>query len=530
LTRVLLPLLLLGATVPAVGAETVGSEDAPTLEIAYYGDISCDHCDTFVQSVLPEMAERYDVSFEITLGDILTRAGEAEARDRLSRLGLSYRTFPVLLIGNNAYQGSFAIEKHLSEEARYFIDNGTYRAFDREASETSHPAADHDGERSAPARLEPGAAGVLRFFWGVGCPHCDAAKPEINRLEREYPHLTVERYEVFQSAANRAIFAETREYYGSTTAAVPQFFFENHGWIGYGDGVIDEIESVIQGRRLSGEIELPLFGRIDPEAIPAVAVTAAIAFVDGFNPCSLWVLTLLLGLIVHSRSRRRVMLVGGVFLGVTALVYGAFMVGFLNVFAAVGHTLAIRIIVAVIAVGMGLVNVKDYFAFKHGVSLTISPRFQRWIGVHSREIAQEDGSAGKLAVLTALFAGGVALVELPCTAGFPMIWSRYVTSLSSSVLVYALLLALYLLVYLVLELGIITVAAVSMHRIRFGVAQARVLKLAGGALMVSLGGFYLFRPDIAETIAGVARIVGAAVVGTIVLLIIGRVVSAARRG
>jgi hypothetical protein len=177
---------------------------------------------------------------------------------------------------------------------------------------------------------------------------------------------------------------------------------------------------------------------------------------------------------------------------------------------------------------MGLVNVKDYFAFKHGLSLTISPRFQRWIGVRSRDIAERDGSSLRVVLITALFAGGVAIVELPCTAGFPMIWSRYVTALTPSFAVYALLLGLYLLVYLLLELIIIAVAAVSMHRIRFGVDQARVLKLAGGALMVSLGVFYLFRPGIAETIAGVGSIVGAAVLGTVVLLIAGHIITRSR--
>jgi len=510
------------------GVASVFAEGVPTVPLTYYGEISCDHCDVFMESYLPELRERFGVSFDVTLVDILEPAGATEARTLVSDRGLEYRTFPVLQVGNNVYQGNYAIERHLPREIRYFLDHDRFRPFDRTASDTryrSGVAADDDAPATPSA---PGEPGVLRFFWGVGCPYCEAAKPHIDRLEREYPGITVERYEVYESAENRAIFAETREYYGSTSAAVPQFFFENHGWIGFGAGAIEQIESAIQGRRLSDEIELPLFGRVDPETAPTVLVTAAIAFVDGFNPCSLWVLTLLLGLIAHTGSRRRVFLVGGVFLVVTVLVYGAFMVGFLNVFSVVGHALAVRAVVALVAVGMGVVNVKDYFAFKHGLSLTFSPRFQRWIGAKSRDLAERDGSSLRLAMVTALFAGGVAIVELPCTAGFPMIWSRYVTSLELSFAGYSLLLGLYLFVYLVLEMGIIAVAAVSMHRIRFGVDQARVLKLAGGALMVSLGVFYLVRPDIAESFAGVGTIAGAAVLGTIALLIAGRIVTGSR--
>jgi thiol-disulfide isomerase/thioredoxin len=514
--------LIVGLVVP------LGADD---LSLTYFGDISCDHCDTFVEFFLPELAREYSVSFDVTLVDILTTPGEEEARRRVSDLGLEYRTFPVLLVGNNAYQGSYAIERHLPDEVAFFVESGGYRPFDRDASQTRYqPAAGAgdaegaaEGAAGGPAAgVEPAAPGVLRFFWGEGCPYCELAKPHLDRLEREYPHIRIERYEVNRSPENRGIFHEIREYYGSDTAAVPQFYFENHGWVGFGDAVIEQIEAAIQGSDLSGTIDLPLFGTLDPAAIPSVAVTAAIAFVDGFNPCSLWVLTLLLGLIVHTRSRRRVLLVGGVFLTVTALVYGAFMVGFLNFFAVAGNTVLVRVLVAVIAAGMGLVNVKDYFAFKHGISLTISPRFQRWIGRRSRDIAQWNDSPGRLAAVTALFAAGVAVVELPCTAGFPMIWSRYVTSMNSSVTVYALLLALYLLVYLVLEMGIISMAAVSMHRINFGLAQARVLKLAGGSLMISLGGFYLFDPDIAETLAGVGIIAGVALAATAGMVLLGQ--------
>ncbi len=496
---------------------------ADSVSLTYFGDVSCDHCDVFVESYLPELEQEYSVSFDVTLVDILTSAGEEEARRRISDLGLEYRTFPVLLVGNNAYQGNYAIEKHLPGEVAHFLEFGEYRPFDREASQTRYQPAGDSASGEADDSGEPGAPGVLRFFWGEGCPYCEAAKPYLNRLERAYPYIRIERYEVYNSPENRRIFEETREHYGSETAAVPQFFFENNGWVGFSEGVIGQIESVIQGSDLSGSIDLPLFGSFDPTAIPSIAVTAAIAFVDGFNPCSLWVLTLLLGLIVHTHSRRRVLLVGGVFLTVTALVYGAFMVGFLNFFAVAGNTLIVRVLVAVIATGMGLINVKDYFAFKHGISLTISPRFQRWIGTRSRDIAQWNESPGRLAAVTALFAAGVAIVELPCTAGFPMIWSRYVTSVTSSVTVYAILLAVYLLVYLALEMGIIAVAAVSMHRIRFGVGQARILKLVGGSLMISLGGFYLFDPGIAETLSGVGFIAGTAVAATMVLVFLGRV-------
>ena len=67
-----------------------------------------------------------------------------------------------------------------------------------------------------------------------------------------------------------------------------------------------------------------LEGSLDGPNIPTGVYHA---LVDGVNPCSLWVLTMLLALVLHSGSRRRVMAVGGTFLLVTSLMYGLYIVG-----------------------------------------------------------------------------------------------------------------------------------------------------------------------------------------------------------
>ncbi len=365
---------------------------------------------------------------------------------------------------------------------------------------------------------------MLRYFWGVGCPFCEEIAPFIDRLEERYPDLVVERYEVFETREHHDTFRETILWYGGSSSGVPQVFFEEHAWIGYSDRIVAEIEEAVRGGVVSSTIDLPLFGTLSPEETPAVAITAAIAFVDGFNPCSLWVLTLLLGLIVHTRSRRRILLVGSTFLVVTAAIYGFFMLGLLNVFAIAGNTLALRLLVATVAVTMGVINVKDYFFFKQGVSLTIPERFRRPIAAGTRYIADTSRSWPGLVMLTTVFAGAIAIVELPCTAGFPVIWSRYVTAAVSPGTSFFTLLGLYLLVYLLLEVAIVVIALVTMGRINFTEREARPIKLLGGALMVSLGVFYVIDPEIAGTVTGVGRIFLTALTGASVLMLLGGVI------
>jgi glutaredoxin len=496
-----------------------------TIPVVYFGDVACDHCDTIVDGVIPELETRYEVDFEVTAFDVLQRRWEQEAREQLEALGLSYRTPPILFIGNNAYQGNYAIEHHLPREVEYLLQNDRFRSFDLVASNTSIL----DKIEAEEGATSPGDPRVLRYFWGVGCPHCERARPVIDRLEREFPDLIVERYEVFETREHHDTFLETLQHYGSTSTGVPQIFFEDYGWIGFSEGAEQQIEDAVRGRMVNQEIELPLFGVLSAETTPAAFITMAIAFVDGFNPCSLWVLTMLLGLVAHTRSRRRILLVGTIFLLITAAIYGAFMLGLLNIFAITGTTLFLRIVVAVIAVSMGLVNIKDYFAFKQGLSLTIPARFQRRITAGSRAMATTSASTVGLITMTALFAAGIALVELPCTAGFPVIWSRYVTSSVAAGTAFVSLLALYLLVYLAIEVVILAVALVTMGRISFSDRQARPIKLIGGAIMISLGIYYVIEPEMAETLTGVGRIFLTALFGAAALALAGKLLSSTIR-
>ncbi len=88
---------------------------------------------------------------------------------------------------------------------------------------------------------------------------------------------------------------------------------------------------------------------------------------------------------------------------------------------------------------------------------------------------------------TAAMAAGVALVELPCTAGFPMIWSQIVGERGVSMGLFTGFLILYVLVYLSIELVVYFSAAWKMKRIDFGLEKGRILKLVGGSIMLALG-------------------------------------------
>jgi len=153
-------------------------------------------------------------------------------------------------------------------------------------------------------------------------------------------------------------------------------------------------------------------------------------------------------------------------------------------------------IVAGFALVFGIVNVKDYFFFKKGLSFTIDDRHKPGIFRKFRELMTNGQSPLALAGATAVMASGIALIELPCTAGFPVIWGGLVSTHEVGAWGFAMLLTVYLVIYLLDELIVFGVAVVKLRIDRFEERHARVLKLIGGVVMVALAIVLVTKPEI----------------------------------
>src|SRR5690606_39107381 len=99
--------------------------------------------------------------------------------------------------------------------------------------------------------------------------------------------------------------------------------------------------------------------------------TLAVGLLDGFNPCAMWVLLFLLSMLINLRDRRRMALIAGTFVAVSGAVYYAFMAAWLNVFLVIGFSAAIRIALALLALLIGALNVRDALGPAAGYTLAI---------------------------------------------------------------------------------------------------------------------------------------------------------------
>lgn len=348
---------------------------------------------------------------------------------------------------------------------------------------------------------------TIVVFWGDGCPHCAAEHAFLEELTAEFPGVAVEDYEVWYHPENLTRFEETAREYGVEPMGVPMTFFGEHVWIGFDNRVAAEIRAAVEAAvsnittddalpadDTSAVLDLPIVGSVDVASVPLAAATVAIGLVDGFNPCSLWALSVLLALVVRGGSRARIAAVGGAFLLVTAAIYGAFILGAYSALSLVSHLDWVRLVVAAVALVFGLVNVKDYVWFRNGPTLSIPERGKPALYQRMRNVALGEKTLLVTVIGTVALATGVAVLELPCTAGFPVLWANLVSAADVGTQATVGLLGIYLGFYLLDELIIVVAVVTAMRVTKLQEQHGRVLKLVSGALMVALAAVMVVTP------------------------------------
>ena len=234
-------------------------------------------------------------------------------------------------------------------------------------------------------------------------------------------------------------------------------------------------------------------------SIPLPLFTFLIALIDGFNPCTLFVLTLLLGLLVSvSHSRKRIYAVGYTFVTVVYVVYFLFMAAWLNIFKFIGFIDPLRYAIAAIAIAAGVINCKELFFFKKGISLTIQEKHKAPLFKRMRKVREiiVNGSIPALIGASIILAAFASLIELPCTAGFPMVYTGILTGKALSGLGYYLYLLFYTAVYIIPLSVIIAIFGFTFQKKTISKKQMQIIKFIGGAIMVILGIILLVNPGI----------------------------------
>ncbi len=216
--------------------------------------------------------------------------------------------------------------------------------------------------------------------------------------------------------------------------------------------------------------------------LPTIGTVVITAAIDSINPCAIGVLILMLSvLLAAKKSTKRMVLLGLAYIFAVFAVYFLAGLGLTYFFANIPLYITeyLSITVGILIIGAGILEIKDFFWYGKGFSLTIPPIFAKRLHNYS----------SKTTVFGIMFLGAfVSAVELPCT-GAPYL--AIITLLSQYFDFTALLLLIAYNLVFVSPLIIILILVASgkkLHEIkRWKQANRTYMRLFIGLLLVAMG-------------------------------------------
>lgn len=349
----------------------------------------------------------------------------------------------------------------------------------------------------------------LYFFWSTRCPHCLEARPFVEALPREHPWIKVHSLEISGSQDNVRRYVNMAASLGQEARSVPAFLYCGQMQTGWhradttGADLLADLDACreqaargeLQARPSTNmRLHVPLLGELDTSSLSLPVLTVLIAGMDAFNPCAFFVLLFLLSLLAHQQNRRRMLVIGGVFVLFSGLMYFAFMAAWLGLFRVMGSLPWVTAGAGILAVIMGAINIKDFFAFRQGLSLSIPESRKADIFRRGRSILAA-GSFPAMLGATVLLAIAANFYELLCTAGFPMVYTRLLTLHEPSGVKHLLYLVAYNVIYVLPLLAIVLAFVGTLGSRKLSEREGRLLKLLSGLMMLGLGLVLLLVPD-----------------------------------
>lgn len=230
-------------------------------------------------------------------------------------------------------------------------------------------------------------------------------------------------------------------------------------------------------------------------------LTIVLSGLDSFNPCAFFILIFLLNLLIYARSRKRMLLIGMIFIFFSGFLYMIFMFILSEVLRTIKtpeNILIITLIVGAIVLPMGLLNIKDFFFFKKGASLSIPDDKKPKIYKQMRGLVKNP-SLKKTILGTILLAATVNFYELLCTLALPLIYVNELTQYyAEGTLQYYSYILFYNIIYVIPLIIIVLLFVITLGKRKLTEWHGQLMKLVSGIMLSGFGIIFLIDYKILE--------------------------------
>lgn len=378
----------------------------------------------------------------------------------------------------------------------------------------------------------------IYFFWGEGCPHCASEKPFLEKLEDKYPEVEVKSYEVWSNKENLDLMTKFAKELDIDVRGVPFTVVGEHyviGWLSeeytgkqleeaVNCALSEECKDIGKGLIAEGEVnekdngevkeeektdkkeskevigipetmDFPIIGEIETKEFSLPLLTVVLGVLDGFNPCAMWTLVFLISLLLGLKDRKRMWILGIVFILTSAFVYFLFMAAWLNFILFIGMVNWVRIIIGLVALIGGGYSLREYYVNRDGNCKVTNTEKRQKVFARLKAITHKKSFWLAIGGII-LLAFAVNLVEAVCSAGLPAVFTQILSLNNLTKTEYYLYILLYIFFFMLDDLIVFFIAMTTLRMTGATNKYSKWSNLIGGAIMVIVGLILILKPEL----------------------------------
>lgn len=369
----------------------------------------------------------------------------------------------------------------------------------------------------------------LYLFYSNTCPHCEAEMELLDELQEDYDNLKIYKYEISENE-NSLLLSKVSEMFDINVTGVPFTIIGEKTFFGYSEenskkkfigaieyysshGYTDKVGEYLGNELPTYDINnnditvdeyikeygeytfnIPFIGNVSTKDLTLPLIAIIMGFIDGINPCAMWVLLFLISMLIGMHDRKKMWILGSAFLITSAFIYFLIMLAWLNIAVVVTKIDIIRLIIAIVALLGGFYNLYSLFKTKeNGCNVTTKKDRQKILERIKKFTSEKNLILSVIGVIA--LAISVNLIELACSAGLPVMFTQILAINNLTGIQYISYILLYILFFLIDDLIIFIIAVTSMKVSGMSVKYGKISKLIGAILLILIGILLIFKPE-----------------------------------
>lgn len=340
----------------------------------------------------------------------------------------------------------------------------------------------------------------IYLFYSKICPHCQKEEKYFETLKEKYQDkINIYTYEVTENKTNNEIMKSLKKELKENSQGVPFTIIGSKTFLGYDESLNERIENTIESyldenTKTDNTYTIPILGKIEGKNASIILIAIILGFIDGFNPCAMWILLLLINMCISIKDKKKMLIVCLTFIITSGIIYFLSMlgIGFILDLTTISY---IRNIIAILAVILGIYNLYTYLKTRKQTGCHVVKKEKRKTIITKINNILNNKNTLLMFGGTIILATSVSLVEMACSLGFPTIFLELLSINNIHSFLKVTYLLIYILFYLIDDILVLFLSIKAFETKGISTKYNKYVHLIGGLIMILMGVLLIFKPE-----------------------------------